>query len=66
LCFVLQTNFDELEWDDDEGFGGSGCCAGEDGEGLVHFGLVEEVAVVFTPCIVGGELGCPGGGQDIV
>ena len=57
LGFVLQSDFYELEGDDDEGFGGAGCCTCEDGEGLRHFGLVEEGPVVFAPGVVGGEFG---------
>ena len=59
LGSVLQTDLDELEGNDDEGFGGTGGGAGEDGKGLVHLLLAEEVAVEGTPGIVCGEFGGP-------
>jgi hypothetical protein len=59
LGAVLQADLDELEGHDDEGFGGAGGCAGEDGERLVHFVDAEEVAVKGAPGVVGGELGGP-------
>jgi hypothetical protein len=49
LGAVLQADLDELEGDDDEGFGGTGGCAGEDREGLVHLVDAEEVAVEGAP-----------------
>lgn len=60
LGAVLEADFDEFEGDDDEGFGCAGGGAGEDGEGLVHFGDAEEVAVEGAPGVVGGEFGGPG------
>ena len=65
LRFVLHANLDEFEGDDDEGFGCSGGGAGEDGEGLVHFGDAKCVAVEFAPFVVGGEF-CGSGGVVMV
>ena len=64
LGFVLHTDFDEFEGDDDKGFGGSGGGARQDGKGLVHLGDTEGVAVEFAPFIVGGEFG--GSGVSLV
>lgn len=57
LCFILETDLDEFEGDDDEGFCCSCGCAGEGCEGLVHLGDAEEVAVELSPLVVGGEFG---------
>ena len=59
LCSVLQTNFDELEGNDDEGFGGTSSGSGKDGERLVHLLLAEEVAVEGAPGVVCGEFSGP-------
>jgi len=64
LSLILETDLDKLKGDDDEGFGGTGGGAREDGEGLGHFGRAGEVAVEFAPFIVGGELGSPVEGKD--
>jgi hypothetical protein len=57
LRLVLHTNLDELEGDDHEGFGGTGGCACEDGEGLGHLIHGEELAPDLAPLIVCSELG---------
>lgn len=54
---ILESDLDELEGDDDEGLGGTGGGASENGDGLGHLGEAEEVAVDLAPLIVGGELG---------
>jgi hypothetical protein len=59
LRLVLQPDLDELEGDDDEGFRCACGGAGEDGEGLVHLGHAEHIAVESAPGVVGGELGSP-------
>jgi hypothetical protein len=64
LGLILQADLDELEGDDDEGFGCAGGGTSEDGEGLVHLGDAEEIAVEGAPRVVGGELGGPGSSKN--
>lgn len=59
LRLVLKSNLDELEGDNDEGFGRTSSCASENGKRLIHLGLTEEVAVERSPGVVSGELGGP-------
>ena len=59
---VLQANLDELEGNDDEGFGGTGSSTGKNGERLVHLAYAKHLAVNLAPFVVGGELGGTLGG----
>ena len=64
LRLVLQSDLDELEWDDNEGFRRTGCRASQDGQALIHLGDSECVSIELTPFVVGGELGSSYLGQQ--
>ena len=49
LGAVLEADLDELEGDDDEGFGRTGGGSCENRQGLIHLSLAEQVAVEGTP-----------------
>lgn len=59
LRLVLEANLDQLEGNDDEGFGRTGSCASQNGQRLVHLLLAEQVAVEGAPRVVGSEFCSP-------
>lgn len=58
LRLVLEPDLDQLEWDDDEGFGGSCSSTRQDRQGLIHLRLAEDIAVECAPRVIGCEFGC--------